>query len=254
MQKIYFLKSTAFLLFILTALFICKVLIEANIKENVPPVSLRKVVGYLSEENPREATIAGMSVMLGFGEVATDFLFLQAIQYFGDWELPRERKFKMVYPVIRATVTISPHFVPGYYFGALVFDELGYIDTAVDLLNEGISNNTRAFELWLYRDFTIRLFKTKEYKKAIEGIKKALQLKGHPPILDRILAYAYEKDGQIDKAISQWGKIYISTEDPGIKAICRKNIARLIKEGSKNENNKKNKYNEKLLPGGEIKR
>lgn len=223
-------------------------------KEITHQIPVRKVVSYLSEENPQEASIAGIAVMTGFKEIASDFLFLQSIQYFGDWKLRKEKKFKMVYPVLRATTTISPHFVPGYYFGALVLDELGYIDEAIDFLNEGIAKNPQAFELWLYRDFTIRLFKTKEYKEAIKGIKSALQLKGYPPILERILAYAYEKDGQIEKAISQWERIYASTEDPGIKKICRKNIARLIKLKRKiNESDRRYKGNEELLSRREVK-
>lgn len=170
-----------------------------------------------------------MTVATGMGlkEVVSDLLFLQIIQYFGDWELKPEEKFKNIYPRLRAISLISPNFVPAYSFGALVLEELGYINEAINLLNKGIADNPRAFELWLYRDFTIYLFRTREYKKAIEGIKTALKIKGHPPVLERILAYAYEKDGQIEKAIRQWQKVYLSTKDPKIKQICTRHIERL---------------------------
>jgi len=219
--------SGIFLVLLVVILFLGKSLLEANLEEERVRSPLRKVVSYLSEKNPEEATMVGVAVALGWEEIAADFLFLQSIQYFGDWKLKKEVKFKKIYPVLRAMGTISPHFVPGYSFGALALDELGYVNEAIDFLNEGIANNPRAFELWLYRDFTIRLFKTKEYKKAIEGIKIALQLEGYPPILERILAYAYEKDGQIQQAILQWQKIYSSTQDPVIKEICQRHIERL---------------------------
>jgi len=189
--------------------------------------SLSQVVSFLSKESPRGAALAGGAVIFGFKEVASDFLFLQSIQIFGDWELGRKEKFKRVYPVLQTITLISPHFVPAYSFGALVLEELGYVDEAVDLLNKGIAFNPRAFELWLYRDFSIRLFRTREYKKAIEGIKTALRIEGHPPVLERILAYAYEKDGQIEEAIRQWERIYTSTKDPAIKKICERHLKKL---------------------------
>lgn len=219
--------SGIFLVLLIAALFLGKSLLEANLEEERTRPSLRKVVSYLGEENPEEATMVGVAVALGWEEVATDFLFLQSIQYFGDWKLKKEVKFKKLYPLLQAMSAISPHFVPGYSFGALVLEELGYVDEAIDFLSQGIKNNPSAFELWLYRDFTIRLFKTKEYKKAIEGIKLALQLRGYPPILERILAYAYEKDGQIEEAILQWQRIYSSTQDPVVKEICQRHIERL---------------------------
>jgi len=215
-------------IFFLFALFAGKVFLDNCIEEKIFKFSLREVIDCLAHEHPEEATIVGIATSLGCEEIIADFLFLQAIQYFGDWKLKKEEKFKKVFPVLKVMGKLAPHFIPGYSFGALVLDELGYVDEAIEFLNEGIKNNPKAFELYLYRDFTIRLFKTKEYKKAIEGIKAALKIEGYPPILERILAYAYEKDGQIDKAISWWKKIYNSTDDPHIKEICKRHIERLI--------------------------
>lgn len=216
-----------FLIMSLISLFVGKYFLEHSLEEKKPHLPLRKMISSLSEENPEEATVLVTALSLGFKEVVADFLFLQSIQYFGDWELGEEAKFKKIYPVIQAMVSIAPHFVPGYSFGALALDEIGHVNEAIEILNKGIKNNPRAFELWLYRDFTIRLFKTHEYKKAIEGIKLALKQEGYPPILERILAYAYEKDGQTDKALMQWKKILKSTRDLKIKEICQRHIKRL---------------------------
>ena len=59
----------------------------------------------------------------------------------------------------------------GYSFGALIMEETGHVDEAISFLDEGIENNPYAFELRIYRDFMIRLFKTHEYEKAIKGRK-----------------------------------------------------------------------------------
>jgi len=227
-----FRKKVFLLVIILILLFLGKFILELHIgaKRDLLSIPLREVVSILSEESTEQASFVAAAVEFGFKEVASDILFLQTIQYFGDWNLKREEKLKKVFPLFQAMSFISPHFVPAYSFGALVLQELGHVNEAIDLLNRGVAKNPRAFELWLYRDFTIRLFRTKEYKKAIEGIKTALKIEGYPPILERILAYAYEKDGQIEKAIWQWQKIYDSTDDLKIKEICMRHIKRLTGE------------------------
>jgi len=203
----------------------------------------REVIYWLAESHPKEALLGGLIAGLGFKEILSDFFFLQSIQYFGSWMESKEEKYKMTYPLLKAMGKLSPHFVSGYSFASLIMEETGHIDEAIEFLDEGIKNNPYAFELWIYRDFMIRLFKTHEYSKAIQGIKKAIQLKGHPPILERILAYAYEKNGQINEAILQWRSIYLKEKNPRIRKIAHKNIERLLKILAKRNDNESDKEN-----------
>lgn len=236
---------------LLFLLFLCKVFVELKTgKEtpgfsNFPGIEAAKAV---SKKSGQRAAFVLAGSIFGMQEVLSDVFFLETIQYFGDWRIKKEEKFKMVSPLFKAISILSPDFVPAYYFGALVFDELGKIDEAIKLLDKGIEKNPHAFELWLYRDFTIYLFRTGEYEKAIQGIKTALTLEGHPPVLERILAYAYEKNGQIEEAINQWQKIYLSTEDERLKEICVKNIKRL--KGEKEDaGDKRYNFHEESLQG-----
>jgi len=210
-------------------------LVKINIEKQMETVSSQglpsgEVIRWLAETHPEEAILGGLIVGLGFKEILSDLFFLQSIQYFGSWTQSKEARYKKTYPLLRVMGRLNPHFVEGYSFGALIMEETGHIDEAITFLDEGIKNNPYAFELWIYRDFMIRLFKTYEYSKAIEGIKKAIEIEGHPPILERILAHAYEKNGQIKEAILQWRKVYLATEDSRIKQIARRNIERLLKE------------------------
>lgn len=217
-------------LFILLAIsiFLLKIGIEKKIKE-VKEFPVKEVVEWLGESHPEEALIGGILTALGFKELLVDFLFLQSIQYFGDWSEKKEVKFQKTYPLFRVMGLLDPHFVEAYSFGALVMEETGHINTAIIFLNEGIENNPYAFRLWIYRDFIIRLFRTYEYSRAIEGIKQAIQLKGHPPILERILAFAYEKNGQIKEAILQWKRVFLEEANPRVKEIASSNVKRLLK-------------------------
>jgi len=199
--------------------------INAVSLQDLPSV---ETIYWLAESHSEEALLGGLIAGLGFKEILSDFFFLQSIQYFGSWTESKEKKYKMTYPLLKAMGKLSPHFIPGYSFGALIMEETGHIDEAIAFLDEGIENNPYAFELWTYRDFMIRLFKSQEYSKAIQGIKKAIELEGHPPILERILAYAYEKNEQIEEAILQWRNVYLKEEDPRIKQAALKNIERLL--------------------------
>lgn len=209
-------------------LFLAKVNLEKKMGlVRIPDTG--KIVYWLAESHPEEAVLAGAAVSLGFKEVVSDLFFLQSIQYFGTLRESKESRFKKTYPLLRAMGAISPHFIAIYSFGALVMEETGYVNEAIAFLDEGIKNNPYAFELWLYRDFIIRLFKTQEYKKAIEGLKRAIRLEGHPPILERILAFAYEKDGQLKRSILQWKDVFIKTGSAEIREIARRNMERVLK-------------------------
>jgi len=222
--------TSLILILLLFFLFLSKVKLETHMNSENPISYSKEVIRYLVESYSKEAILGGLIAGLGFKEVLSDFFFLQSIQYFGSWGKTNEERYKKSYPMLRAMGALSPHFVAGYSFGALVMEDTGYVNEAISFLDEGISNNPYAFELRLYRDFMLRLFKTHEYEKAIEGIKQAIALKSHPPILERVLAFAYEKNGQLRKSIIQWKSVFLvqGENNPGIREICRKNIKRIL--------------------------
>jgi len=220
------------LILLVFLLFLSKVELENHINSEKPILYSREVIWWLAEFHSREAMLGGLIAGLGFREVLSDFFFLQSIQYFGSWGETREERYKKSYPVLRAMGVLSPNFIAGYSFGALVMEDTGYVDEAISFLNEGISNNPYAFELRLYRDFMLRLFKTHEYEEAIKGIKQAVSLEGHPPVLERVLAFAYEKNGQLKESILQWRDVFFTQEkdNPGVREICQKNIKRILEK------------------------
>jgi len=223
-------KKRWFFVILVIVIFLLKIGIEKNINsKEIKKFPVKEVVCWLAEYHPQEAFTGGILTALGYKELLVDFFFLQSIQYFGDWQGKREVKFQKTYPLFKVMGLLDPHFVEGYSFGALVMEDTGYIDEAIILLNDGIKNNPYAFKLWIYRDFIIRLFKTHEYGKAIQGIKQAIQLKGYPPILERILAFAYEKNGQIKKAILQWQNVYLKEGDSHTEEIASSHIKKLLK-------------------------
>jgi len=223
---------TPVLVLLIVSLFLSKVELESHINSEKAHLYSREVIRHMAESHPKEAVLGGLIAGLGFKEVLSDFFFLQCIQYFGSWGETKEERYKKSYPVLRAMGALSPHFVAGYSFGALVMEDTGYVNEAISFLDEGISNNPYAFELRLYRDFMLRLFKTHEYEKAVEGIKQAIALEGHPPILERILAFAYEKNGQLKESILQWRDVFFTQgkDNPGVREICQKNIKRILEE------------------------
>ncbi len=62
-----------------------------------------------------------------------------------------------------------------------------------------------------------------------KGIKEAVQLEGHPPILERILAFAYEKNGEIRQSILQWRNVFLASESERIRKITEQNMKKLLR-------------------------
>ena len=62
----------------------------------------------------------------------------------------------------------------------------------------------------------------------LRGIKKAISLPDHPPILEKILAFAYERNGQLRASLLQWKKVLLSTTDRRTEKICQNNIRRIM--------------------------
>ncbi|MBC7188795.1 hypothetical protein H5U35_01065, partial [Candidatus Aerophobetes bacterium] len=108
---------------LLFLLFGCKVFIELKTEKeitefpNFPEIEAVKAV---SKKSGQRAAFVLVASIFGMQEVLSDIFFLETIQYFGDWRIKKEEKFKMVSPLFEAISILSPDFVPAYYFGALV--------------------------------------------------------------------------------------------------------------------------------------
>ena len=75
----------------------------------------------------------------------------------------------------------------------------------ISFLKKGIAYNKDRYDLYFELGWTY-YHKGKDYPNAVRYLEKATKFP-HPEFVDDVLAHAYEKNGQIDMAIKQWGKL-----------------------------------------------
>lgn len=143
----------------------------------------------------------------------------------------RARMESEIMPLVRIVTWLDPHFVLAFQVGAWTLgDRLKKPAEAEEFLKEGIRNNPDRYELYSELGFTY-FFYLKDYPKAAIAFGRALQL----PIAHlnekkktiRMLAYCYEKSGEIEKAVTILEK-YIQIDPKNGKA--RQRLERLKKQ------------------------
>ncbi|MCC6443747.1 MAG: hypothetical protein IT210_09870 [Armatimonadetes bacterium] len=150
------------------------------------------------------------AVLSGFREVVAGLLWVKTDDYF------HEGKYSAMVPLCYIIVFLDPHQIDVFSTGAWHFaynftdkNELSdrrFIPTAVSFLERGVTANPKVYDLyaelgWMYLD------KIKNYQKAVEWFEKARQIPDHPAHVDRNLAHAYEKAGNVDKAVEVWKEV-----------------------------------------------
>jgi tetratricopeptide (TPR) repeat protein len=150
-------------------------------------------------------------VTAGFSNVTADFLWLRAIQYYGE-----HRKTDLVFDkaahVFRVLTDLDPHFVEAYRFGALVvIEDAGDPDAGFEILRKGIRENAGSWELAF--DLGFHHFLRGEYGRAASYFRRASSLRPENERVARFAAYAEKKSGGLDSSEEMWREILESTEN-----------------------------------------
>jgi len=146
--------------------------------------------------------------LVGFREVTAGLLWVRCDEFFdaGDYDA--------IVPLIRLITWLDPHQVDVYDTGAwhLAYNfidsgqhaDYRYIQPAIALLKEGVSNNQGVSDIETCLGFDIYNQKALDYKNAAYWLLRASKEKDSFFARDRLVAHAYEKNGEFDKAERQW--------------------------------------------------
>ena len=152
--------------------------------------------------------MAGSLVLGGFKSLAADLLWLNMEEY---WHTGQHYK---VLPVLETVSWLQPNYIlvwsiGGWHMAYNIYAEVKdptekqyWYDQGVKFLKKGIGYNPDKYDLhfelgWTYYN------KGKDYANAVKCFERATRFP-HPEYVNDVLAHAYEKNGQIDKAIEEW--------------------------------------------------
>ncbi len=147
-------------------------------------------------------------VIGGFRGVAVDVLWLKLdkMWHSGKW-------FEII-PIIRAITWMQPHFLEAWELGAwhmaynlYVYAEgmpgrEKFIQMGIDFLKQGIARNRNVYDLWFNLGW-IYYHKLQDYDSGIRYFRNAIRYK-HPSYIDRLIAHAYRKKGDIESEYKEW--------------------------------------------------
>ena len=176
-------------------------------------------------------------IMSGFRGIAADILWLRCDMYFhhGQW-------YKLL-PLYRTITFLQPHFIQAWavagwhmayniYHEAPEEDKQKWLEAGINFLKTGIGHNPDRYDLYFELGWTY-FHKAEDYANAVIYFKKATEYE-HPDYIDRMVAHAYEKNGELKKALEVWQELQKKgTDSETTKRIFKKSIKRLCREVKK---------------------
>jgi tetratricopeptide (TPR) repeat protein len=163
---------------------------------------------------------------LGYREVVADMVWLQAVQYYGDFRRGNH-DLKYFRGLIDITTTLDPHFVFAYVFGALVVSEdLGAFDEGIDILKQGMAENPTAWRLPFEIAF-LNFIHRRDTQVAARYFELASRMPDAPEYTKRFAAFVYSKAGDSESSIRLWEEYMEHTDNPFLKELAQRYIEKL---------------------------
>jgi tetratricopeptide (TPR) repeat protein len=167
----------------------------------------------------REAT-------LEYRELAADFVWLRAIQYYG-YHMMTDRKYEWLGHVFGILTALDPLFGGAYHFGAMTLAwDARKPHEAIDFLVEGMKANPMAWQLPFDAAF-INYMVTRDYDRAGTLFEIASKLPNAWFIAARWAAVAKAKAGDFETAEQMWLDIYDGTENKALRALVVRQLRNL---------------------------
>lgn len=175
-----------------------------------------------------------LSSISGFKVLVADFLWMDIVQYLGD-KTKAEERYKELYPKVVDLINIDPNFTYAYLAvsGMLLF-ELNETDKAIELVQTGIKNNPKYWQLSLYLA-AYTYSKAGNIRMAVNNIETAVIQEDHPPLLERMLSSMYlklaenekERNFWMKKAVNLWLYMYSESKDKVSRQYAKDRLEKL---------------------------
>jgi len=166
---------------------------------------------------------------LGHPLTLADFLWLRAIQYYGEHRMT-DNQFPMVAHIFSTITQLDPRFAEAYLFGGLVLAAEGRDrDRGLALLKEGVARNPGRWELPFWTGFIYYMMKGHEHEAAYY-FARAARLPAAPGYVVRFAAHAKARSGDLNTALALWEGLLASTTNPAMRALAEQKMAEIQAE------------------------
>src|SRR5207248_5935651 len=122
---------------------------------------------------------------LGYTGLAACIYWTRAVQYFGEKNIAKARRFDLLLPLLNLTVSLDPHLIAAYTFGGIFLSQsppfgAGTPDVAVDFVERGIRDNPNDWRLYYHLGF-IHYMERHDFRAAADAFSRGAKVAGNPP-------------------------------------------------------------------------
>ena len=222
-------KKVSTIVFIICGFFI--VFFLSDFIEKNKPILLEE---YADEDLALQgANLKGYA--FGFEGLIADWYWMQALQYLGE-KIVRNPDTKisldnlkalnprLLYPLLDNAVTLDPKFLSVYEYGATVLPAIDK-DKAVNLLENGISENPDEWRLYNYLGFIY--WREGNYEKASQIYSRGAKLPNAPKFMLFMAAKTKSEGGSRETARTVYQQIFDEAQDDQTKENARLRLLHL---------------------------
>ncbi len=164
-------------------------------------------------------TVKKMS--LGLDPMVADIYWIRAVQYFGNKVIENQQtarttadiRMDLLAPMLNIIVTLDPHHLPAYRFGAIFLPERD-LPAAIALLERGISANPDNWRL--YQDLAYIYWQSGDYQNAAIWYERGSQIPGAEWWMRDLAGFMKIQGGSREAARAVY-KSYLNSEDELIR-------------------------------------
>ena len=147
----------------------------------------------------------------GYDGLMADWYWTQTVQYFGRQRMAGSSRFDLLAPLLRTTVTLDPHLLIAYRFGAIFLAEkppsgAGQPEEALALIRRGIAANPAYWRLWQDLGF-IYYWGLKDYQHASLAFEAGSRVPGAGVWMKTLAASVSAQGGELETSRLLWTEV-----------------------------------------------
>ena len=151
-----------------------------------------------------------------------DLIYIWAIQYYGDYEIPDS--YLHLEHIFSIIAELDPlYFDPIDVAAFIAVYEARDLDLGIKILDMGLEKNPKEW-FFPYQAAHYLQFMRKDHERAQEYYKKTMSIEGYPPIVRRLYADAIFKATDNQRAIEEWLEIFRTAEDKRTKRVASNHL------------------------------
>ena len=163
---------------------------------------------------------------LGYRELAADWTWFQAVQYYGGYAL-QQHDLAYFNGLIDIVTDLDPHFQFPYIFGAVVMSQdMGDLERGVEILKKGMRANPTDWNYPFEIGFLYYVV-AQDANRAARYFELASRLPESGEMPARFAAFMHSKAGHEQTSIRMWEEIARESDQPYLRDMAKRYIEKL---------------------------